>query len=85
MEVPNIDDTFLVLVKMLPILLKKSIGRGIASTFLAKKIDCFYWYFFLYYIGLMVCRHSLQLNVCLTAANCGKLLKERHSLHSLHI
>ena len=47
-----IADTFLVSVKVLPILLKKSISRGIANAFLAKNnryflpihFPVFYWF-----------------------------------------
>ena len=35
----------------MPILLKNSIGRDIANTFLAKKIVTFFRYIFIYYFG----------------------------------
>ena len=48
-EVSSIADTFLVSVKVLPILLKK-VSAEVLPILFGQKIDPFYRYFFLYYI-----------------------------------
>ena len=55
-----------------------SVGEGFVNTFLAKKIDTFTDAFFCDILVLMVCRNSLQSNVCSPSA-------ERYSLRPVHL
>ena len=54
-EVSSVSDTLLSILfsigEVITNTFENSIGRGIVNTFLAKKIDTFYRYFLLYYIG----------------------------------